>query len=546
MKTRTITITASQLRSLLSVLYVLIIDYSKNGVKAADTSTRAQLQTQKANAKRWSKVLPELIPSIDAAISGRDKLRHLVLLGHDIKEQYPSIHKNTEFSSEELDALKAAGQYLRTDSEGAMAKLMRLASLSNNPWVTQQLRPTVSNQGSAEGALRKVVRQLSGRNDIALTTEESAVARDTYPELYKEYLALRKVFNQSWKNAMVDYIRSTGQTLVPYKDVLDHLDSLGVKYSMVKGFTGMIDDRGRFYTKNGDLIAGVPAAVNFPTVIMNKDYPKTQWVFQSRRPDGSPGQNFYTEKFRQAQSKKKFSNVEKLSEMMPAIRRKWFANVKSFNKEDPKCLASLILELLYMFSARVGTPGNSTYGIGTLLVKHIIPQANGNLLIRYKGKDGILHKHLLVDSDPEMRMSIDALIQLIDGKDIKDKVFSVGRKPVGPASANALFKQLSGMPEITVHKIRTFRGTHLFKELMEQTMPKLEKKRNLTEKQAMEIFKAMAAKVGKTLNHIRRGANGDKVTGATAIGSYIDHSVSREFFEALGFRPPRVLEKSSD
>src|SRR5690606_18743524 len=158
----------------------------------------------------------------------------------------------------------------------------------------------------------------------------------------------------------------------------------------------------------------------------------------------------------------------------------------------------------YMFSARVGTPGNSTYGIGTLLVKHIIPQANGNLLIRYKGKDGILHKHLLVDSDPEMRMSIDALIQLIDGKDIKDKVFSVGRKPVGPASANALFKQLSGMPEITVHKIRTFRGTHLFKELMEQTMPKLEKKRNLTEKQAMEIFKAMAAKVGKTLNHIRR------------------------------------------
>ena len=546
MNNGTTRITASQLQSLLSVLYVLIVDYRKNGVKAADTSTRAQLQTQMANAKRWSRVLPELPHAVASAISGGDKLQHLVLLGHEIKEQYQAIHKNTDFSSEELDALKSAGMYLRTDSEGAMAKLMRLASLSNNPWVTQQLRPTKLNQGSAETALMKVVRQLSGRKDNALTMEEAEVARSTYPELYKEYLALRRVFNQSWKNAMTDYIRSTGQKLVPYQDVLDHLNRSGVKYSLIKGFTGLIDDRGRLYTNQGDLIAGVPAAVNFPTVVMNKDYPKTQWVFQSRRPDGGPGQNFYTEKFRQAQSKKKFSNVEKLSEKMPSIRRKWFVAVKNFDKEDPRCVASLILELLYMFSARVGTPGNTTYGIGTLLVKHIIPQANGNLLIRYKGKDGILHKHILLNSDPEMKASINAIIELIDGKDITDKVFSIGRRPVGPNMANALFKQLSGMPDITVHKIRTFRGTALFKELMSTTMPKLQKKRNLTERQAMEVFKAMAEKVGKMLNHIRRGNSGNKVTGATAIGSYIDHAASASFFEALGFRPPRVLEKSSD
>jgi hypothetical protein len=59
----------------------------------------------------------------------------------------------------------------------------------------------------------------------------------------------------------------------------------------------------------------------------------------------------------------------------------------------------------------------------------------------------------------------------------------------------------------------------------------------------MAIYKKMGEAVGKALNHVRRGANGSRVTGVTALANYIDPEVQIAFFTQLGFRPPKSLER---
>lgn len=530
---------ASDLSSLLNLLYILVIDYLDNGTGKATKDIVEQLRMYVNDARKWDKELPGLIKALNSSISGKDKLKNLVLLGYSIKENFDKLKNNEQFRFVELDALKAAGAFLRTDSEPAKIKLIKLASLTGSIWVTQHLKAEEVDQSSVKEQLVNLVQKLIGRKAYALTLDESKLIRETKPVQYKEYLALRKIFNQSWKDSIVNYIRNSGQKLVPYKDVLDYLDSNGISYSLPKGFVGYIDDTLTLYTqKSKEKIEGFPSAINFPKIRMNKEFPQEGWVFQAIRPNGEDGPYFYTVNFKKEQSRKKFEKVKILTDKIPHARKLWLANVKNFEL-DPLHVGCLILELLYQTAARVGTPGNKTYGLATLLVKHVKIQPNG-IYISYKGKDSVLNKHLILNV-PENKYTIKALEELIEGKDPKDRVFQVGKNYVGPAYVNKLFKQLTGMPQITVHKIRTMRGTKLFTELMNEIMPKLLKKK-LTDKEALIIFNKLAEKVGKLLNHVKRGATGQKITGTTAVANYIDFSVSREFFRQLGLRPPKALE----
>lgn len=551
-------ITASILANLLEVLYVLAIDWQESGEGKAQSDTAAELKQLAPRALRnWKQALPALEPAIKSAISGQNKVESLVSLGQELKDQFQLFRKNHDFTAQELDVLNALGAYMRTDSENAMKKLVKLANITQSVWVAQKLRPDVGSQGQSEGALRKLVKKMAGRDDVSLTLEESKVAREAYPEVYKEYLQLSRAFNQVWKDALVNYVRQTKKRLVPYQDVLDFMKANGIQNKLPLGFTGLMDDQGKLYTRDGDSIDGVPNALTSPTVKMNPKYgPESPWVFMAVKADGSAPTYFYTSDFKKSQAKSKFTKVKDLTARIPQMRAKWFMNVKKFNQENVTSVASVILELLYQYSARVGTTGNSTYGCGTLLVKHLKKEPNGDYVIRYLGKDSVPTKHVVRASDPEQRFLVVALDQLVANKGPKDKVFTstskTGRpKLVGPVAVNKLFKELAGTSEITVHKLRTYRGTKLFQELADEMIPKLQpkveklaqKNPRLAEKLVLEEFKKIAEQVGKLLNHVRRGAAGAKVTGVTAIANYIDPQCSITFFRNLDTRPPKMLEK---
>jgi hypothetical protein len=418
------------------------------------------------------------------------------------------------------------------------------------------LAPKVGDQQSTKSSLEALVKALVGRKDTALTIPEANKVKVNDPEKFKAYMALRREFNQAWRDALVSYIRKSGKDKVPYQDALEYLKLNGIDHLMPGGFTGLIDDQSRLYTRGGKMIDGVPNAVTFPSVTMNPNYGKSEggdWVFMANRVDGKPGPYFYTSDYKKAKSVSKFSKVADLSGKMEAMRKKWFARVKAFDPTKAECVAAVVLEILFEFAARIGSVGNaaggsSTYGVATLLVKHAIIDPSGNITLRYKGKDGVPTVHKLLKSDPYSKFVILALNQLLANKEPKDRIFTVtkGNRQLvlGGTQINNYFKSCGAPEGVTVHKIRTYTGTKIFTELMNEQFEKPRQPK--TEKEAMVIFKKLAEAVGKKLNHVRRMANGGmKVTGVTALNAYVAVEAQLLYWHTLGLRVPKYLEKFS-
>lgn len=543
---------ASILLSLLEVLYVLVVDYTESGASKASPDVRSKLkEIAPAAIKEWAEWLPSLETTIKSVLSGKKKVENLVHLGQEIRDHYEWFKDDHSFTIQELELLRAIQLYLRTDSQPALNKLVKFAGIIRSPWISRKLAPEIADQVDSTKGLNKLLLKLVGREDTTLTAEEAQTVRETNPEAYKLYLAYRREFNNVWKEAMVSFIRNSGQSKVRYQDVLDFLEGEDIQSTLPVGFTGLVDDQGRMYTSKGELIEGVPNATSFPNIVMNPKYGvDSPWVFRADRPDGSPGPYFYTSAFKKSQSIEKFKIVEDLEKKIPGMRKKWFSALKKFDQNNPDTVAALAIELLYEFSARVGSTGNkaagaATYGISTLEGRHFKIMPNGDILIAYKGKDGVATRHKVVSSNPEQKWVAAALKQLLSQVDPKERVFTFlrGNRKVWMSAAliNAYFRKL-GAGKASVHKLRTYHGSKLFRELLEEQMKKKVQPKN--EKEALALLMKLGAEVGKKLNHIRTMAGGGtKVTGTTAIANYIDPQIQILLFQSLGFRVPKMLEK---
>jgi hypothetical protein len=166
--------------------------------------------------------------------------------------------------------------------------------------------------------------------------------------------------------------------------------------------------------------------------------------------------------------------------------------------------------------------------------------------LAYIGKDSIPTKHIIKESaSPNHKFLVDALRQLMDGKTPSSWLYTaeVNGKlvKVMPADVNKAFHIFGAPDEVTVHKLRTCRGTTLFKLLIDKDAARRPPQ---TEKEAMIRYKAMTEEVGKLLNHKRGvGSATEKVTGTTAALSYIDGDLQLDLWSRWGFRPPVALEK---
>lgn len=545
-------VTASQLQSLIHLLMVLIVDYRDNGPESRpDKETAAELQHLKPAVQQWAKSLPALTTAYKAAVTGANKASTLALLGEELRSQFSEFRANERFSSDELEVLRACIAYLRTDSVPALKKLEKMAGVAHSPYVSKRMVPQAGSQDRTSGALQSLVQQMVGRNDTALTVDEAKQVKELHPDLYKEYLAYRREHNQVWKDTAVAFVRNSGHKAVPYEDLIDYLHANGIDHMLPTGFTGLVDDRLRMYTRDGHLIDGVPNAVTFPSVVMNPTYGKAgggDYVFKAVRSGGQDGPPFYTVDFKRASSRAKFEKVADFMPRVEGMQKKWFNMVRKFNEQDIKCVCAVVLEILYEFSARIGSLGNatggqSTFGVSTLLVKHVLVSPNGDMVLRYKGKDGVQTRHRLSKADPFQKFVIADIMKMLPGKKPNDRLFTYEKNgkwiPVSGAQVNALFKSMGAPEGVTVHKLRTVKGTHVFNEMMEKVFQRPPK----DEKRAMEIYVKMTEQVGKVLNHVRRGAGGDKVTGTTARANYIDPEAQLMYWRELGFRPPKFLER---
>lgn len=367
----------------------------------------------------------------------------------------------------------------------------------------------------------------------------------------KEYNRLQRRYGQVWKDWLGWMIADYTDGYVEYKALLNALKRDKIDHRLPTGFIGWIDRDGKWYTDNlgKGAIDGVPSGHTFPKVEMNDKYdPETSpWVFRALREDGTVGSYFYTKNFKRQQRKSKFETVADLIDKIDAIRLSWILNMKVFREHDPIWVASVILELLYQFSARIGSVGNGTeeglktFGISTLRVKHV--KVNGTAIFRYYGKDGVKTKHILSPATITDKYAIDAIRVLMMNKGPSDYLFTYTtkggkRKPVRASVVNDVFRDL-GAGDATVHKLRTYHATVLARDLIAEFKTKRKTFRNA--KDCHLALVKIAEKVGKKLNHVRRTKEGTKVTGATALANYIDVSLQKEFFDHYNVEYPKSL-----
>lgn len=530
-------LTASQLANLLQILGALVADYINNPKKPM----LAELVPLVKTSLQW-KDLPGLDAAIATARRGGDKLQALFDLGTELKEALPVFRNNREYSTPEIQMLKALRSYLSTDSETALNYIRKNAIVFNSPVLAQIFVPPIPPSDTT--ALRKTVRNLVGRDGTHLTVPELNMLKETNPEQYEKYATLRKEHNASFKAALTNYVRKAGKKLLDYETVFSAMYEQGFTHSMVPGFKGLVDDQGRWYTKQGELIAGVPNLSTYSRVVMNpRTDPEAAWEFKAIKPDDTYAY-FYTANFRRQQSNSKYEHVAELLRSMPAIRAKWLVHVKKFDISKKLSVCAVVLEVLYSYAARIGSaPGR---GAGTLLVKNAsITQQGVNLA--YIGKDSIPTKHVIKSSESvEHKYLVIALRKLMEGKTPSSWLYTaeVNGKliKVTPADVNKAFHLFGAPDDVTVHKMRTCRGTTLFRQLMDKD--EQEHRPPATEKEAILRYKAMTEQVGKLLNHKRGvGSVTEKVTGTTAALSYIDSGLQIELWSRWGFRPPVALEK---
>lgn len=529
--------------NLVQILYGLMIAYMEQHWPVASLSG----VFTSANLRKAITIVPELEPYLQAYMKGKEiDYTGLAKVISDYKAEY-SQHAESKASFAAV--LGAFVSWYRTGSAGAFKRLEKLSLYTQDKSISQSFIKDSVDQAPIKKSMTKIVKQLSGENTHHFTLDQAKEAKEKNPELYKAYLKLRSEFNSSWKTALSNYIRASGGKTVPFKEANAFLTKNGFEHTMPTGFTGNIDADGKWYTKDGSLVNGVPSVAMFPSVKMNPSYDveKSPWVFQAVTPEGKLGNYFYTNDFGLKQARNKFAKVANFD--VDATRKKWLPAIRSFDIHNPNHVAAVILEILYRSSNRVGTKENGSYGggfgISTLRVKHVYPQTNGGYRLIYSGKDSIRTTYLISPNEDQIAKAVcNALGQLIEGKKPSERLFNYAKAngknvPVGPGYVNKVFKAISG--GLTVHKLRTAKGTSLFREYLNKVFST---RTNVDSKAAMEILKKGGTIVGKELNHVRRSTEGmSSVTPATAIKNYIDPQAQAELFSHYNLPLPVYLEK---
>jgi DNA topoisomerase IB len=497
--------------------------------------------------RAWGKELPALTAVIKAHVKG--EVPELQGLGLELVEMRNRIKTNVKIKKQHLEWLGAFSLWFRKASPEAFRKLDKFSVALKQPWLSEVFAKEVRSQTPHISELKKLTKTLVGQGKVALDEDESQAAKAKNPEVYKAYVHERKLYNQVWKDALATYVRTSGKHTVPMKAAEDFLKKQGLTHSMAGGFTGRVDADGRWYTDDEEMINGVPSSNVFPTVVMNKQFGKTEdnWYFYGVRKDGKKGNYYYTVGFKKAQTKKKFEAVGKMLHTVDKARAKWVNLIRKFDESQPDTVAALIIEVVFQVAGRIGKANNKngTFGVSTLLVKHTHWQKDGSVRFIYPGKSGVKTIHWLKPNTVLNRLVLKHIASLYEGKSAGEPLFTYTlkngmRKPVLPAVVNRVFASC-GLTEVTVHKIRTYHGTKLFKEEMEKLF-KLKPTFN-NPKVALKTFNAIALKVGKMLNHVRNTSEGAITTPNTALQNYIDPMVQLQYFEFYSLPLTAMLDK---
>lgn len=463
------------------------------------------------------------------------------------------VVKDKTVDWESIDMLKAASTWMKNNSDRAFVKMAGLVPQLNQPLLLQYFRSEQTDQTQFARPLQKIVRFYTGRaNDLELTLEEKAKLKAKDRDKFKEYVRLRQGYNSVWSSVLRNLVIDSGQSTIDYEGAVKALAAQGISHPLPKGFKGKIDQNGRIYTSAGKRLVTRPRP-EF-SVKMNSNYNPSKddsYVFTTIDDAGGTRGHIYTEDYVARMGKAKFVKVANLTEVIDSVRNRWKPWLAKDDSFDIRVVCSVVLELLFQTSARIGgkssTEGGA--GLGWLHVKNIYPQPDGGYKIIYQGKDNIRQVHRIKPVSKESKLVCKHIEAQLEGKAPKDFLWTYdlnGRiKPLLPVRINKWFSACGAPQGVSVHKLRHYNGTKLFKQLLAENEKTIFGRKNpLDQKQADAILKKLATKVGDMLGHIRTKADGtQETTGATALAAYVDPNVVADYYSRLNLRPPKSLQR---
>jgi hypothetical protein len=478
-------------------------------------------------------------------------------LNVDIKPFMPSLLNDVSISQEQLALLKDCLLYMRKDSEPAFKRITANVSLLKDSALSKLFLKPIAGADSAEQAIgdlktqkgmEAIVFKLLGiKGEPILTLNEMKDLREEEPELIAKYSELRKVFAANYKANLLKFVRMSGKETVDVKVAAKYLKALGCNY-IPPGFVGSINEKGVLFTTAGKQIAGMLIG----EVGMNPKYdPKTDNTYVCYLVT-NPTQQLRTMEFISGNKRKTFDKVNKFMDEAEQHRKKWVADVDSLDTKIATIAA--MVEAIYQTQARIG--GTSTnadnedrYGMSTVLVKHLKIDSKG-LDVSYVGKKGTMQHHYLKANSTLNRKIIAIIKNCVKGKKPDDLVFTY--RSVA-ANGTATIKRLDGTVVnkylksigvgLSIHKFRHIAGTKLALEILKTSHFK--RGDSATTQAGVEAWLKQAfLPIGVMLHHRSGSGEKQKDTSGTAIASYVDPTVMKDFFTDLGLRVPKWVPKA--
>lgn len=487
-------------------------------------------------------------PENDAAF---DKL--IVQIIEELQAKTPEMKKELDLRREDIGILNDMRLIFTKDSDAARRRLSKAVSRFQDPDINEMFLAEHEDTSGEQSELEKLVKKYNPSGGLTLPLpilqqwQQVAKVKGAKVKDHERYLKLRSSLNKSFKSRLLTLVRSSGKNYLPLRTVVETLEAEGVPHTLPKGFVGLIDDQGKFYTTAGKKLIQAPTG----EVRMNPEYDAKEdnAYVCSFLPEGAPKEaRAYTEAYRAQSKQKKFAAVQDTMPKINTLAKKWRTDMKEGNTS--KGVIATMLELIFDTAARPGNPGNATkgertFGITQLQAKHFKVD-DTKIVIKYKGKSQssnteAMQTHILnYNSSAPLKLLAKNLKGYLKNKKPTDNVFQYKGKNFTSTSITRYMRTLGFHKDFTVHKFRTVRATKMASDTLKKSPFK--KGGSWTEREVNQWVETQMLKVGQELGH----TSNDKVTSNTAIQNYIAPEILADFYGKLGIRPPAKIQKAID
>ena len=482
----------------------------------------------------------------------------LLLVNDNLKNIRKAIHENLtgkkanifhKENSLSLAYLSNLMTYYNSASDNAYRHIVNNIGILKEPLFTGEVEPEAKLPVDQAMSNLKAHTAKHGGKGLMLTDDQEAKLKAKKPEEHKEYRKHVLAVRDGRRAEIKKMVRASGADKLPVKTIESNLKKIGLPTNFIPiGFDGFYDENSNMYARNGKQFA---ANIDGGRYIPNPTYdPKRhghQYIGTHDNPRAKIPQKIYTTDHKQDSHDDRQVAVKENAANLSEYKDTWRHDMNT--AKPPHVTLAHLVEAMYQTSSRIGSrddgglaKGIKTYGLRTILVRHVKTYANGNIVIHFPGKDAMHQTFKIKPDEPSKVKLIDYIKKKMTNKKLDHPVWTLGSSQTEMPSASSVNKYMQDMGwKGGLHKFRHIRGA----ELAVAYMKKHKTPTKMTKKELETYVKDLGTTVGQILGHQRTLSTGKtEPVGTTALKSYIDPQLIADLYKSKQVPVPAWLEKA--